>query len=197
MVTTDTVFKSPIVFTFGLLFLLSVTACQSTKTAEDITLAFWSAIAENNLELAEQYCSAQSKPLLSSSLHYNLQNTTLSYGKIVIDGNQATVETLIIPANDEKKHTFITFLLKEDNDWKVDYQRSRKNLENSQLFINLFKSLDTLSDTINKQLEHQLPLIEEGIKSFEQEFKQKIDDLENELKKTFPQKEQDPYQKSI
>jgi hypothetical protein len=195
-VTTNTAFKSPIVFIVGLLFLLSVTACQSTKTAEDITLAFWSAIAENNLELAKKYCSAQSKPLLSSSHHSNFQNTTLSYGKIVIDGNQATVETLIIPA-DNNQHSFITFLLKEDNDWKVDYQRSRKNLENSQLFADLFKSLDTLSDAVNKQLEQQLPLIEKGIKSFGQAFKQKIDDLENELKKIFPQKEQDPYQKSI
>ena len=196
MVTTNTVFKSPIIFTFGLLFLFFVTACQSTKTVEDITLAFWSAIAENDLELAEQYCSAKSKPLLSSSHHSNFQNTTLSYGKIVIDGNQATVETLIIPA-DDKQHSFTTFLLKEGNNWKVDYQQSRKNLENSQLFVDLFKSLDTLSDTVNKQLEHQLPLIEKGIKSFEQAFKQKIDDLEKELKKTFPQKEQKPYQKSI
>jgi len=196
-VTTKPVVKSPIVFTFGLLFLLSVTACQSTKTVEDITLAFWSAIGENNLDLAKKYCSAESKPLLSSSHHVNFQNTTLSYGKIVIDGDQATVETLIVPSDDGKQHTFITFLLKEDNNWKVDYQRSRKNLENSQLFINLFKSLDTLSDTINKQLEHQLPLIEEGIKSFEQEFKQKIDELGKELKKTFPKKKQNPYQKSI
>jgi len=195
-VTTKFCVKSPIVYTFGLLFLLSVTACQSTKTAEDITIAFWSAIGDNNLELAKKYCSAQSKPLLSSSHHYSFQNTTLNYGKIVIDGNQATVETLTITA-DDKQHSFITYLLKEDNNWKVDYQRSRKNLENSQLFIDLFKSLENLSDTINKQLEQQLPLIEKGIKSFEREFKQKIDDLENELKKSFPQKKQYPNQKSI
>ncbi len=194
---TNTVFKSPVVLTFGLLFLLSITACQSTKTAEDITLAFWSAIAENNLELAKKYCSIQSRPSLSSSQHHIFQNTTLNYGKIVIDGNQATVETKIIPDDPNKKSSFITFLLKEDNHWKVDYQRSRKNLENSRLFIDLFKSLTRLSDTVNKELEKQLPLLEKGIKSFEREFKQKIDDLENDFNKTFPQKQQQPNQKSI
>ena len=195
---TNNVFKSPIGLTFGLLFLLSVSACQSTKTVEEITLAFWSAIAENNLAIAKKYCSVQSRPLLSSSQHNIFQNTTLSYGKIVIDGHQATVETLIIPDDaNSKKSSFITFLLKENNNWKIDCQRSSKNLENSQLFIDLFKSLNRLSDTVNKELEHQLPLIEQGIKSFEQEFKQKIDDLESEFNKTFPQKRQVPEQKSI
>ena len=195
---TKPVFKSPVVITFGLLFLLSITACQSTKTAEDITLAFWSAIANNNLELAKKYCSAQSSPLLSSSQHHAFKNTTLNYGKIVIDGNQATVETRIIPdGSNTKESSFITFLLKEDNHWKVDYQRSSKSLENSQLFTDLFKSLNRLSDTVNKELEQKIPLIENGIKSFEREFKQKIDDLENEFNRSFPQKQQKPDQQSI
>lgn len=195
---TKPFFKSPIVFTFGLLFLLFITACQSTKTAEDITLAFWSAIAENNLELAKKYCSVQSRLLLSSSQHHDFKNTTLNYGKIVIDGDHATVETKIIPDDSNtKESSFITFLLKEDDHWKVDYQQSSKSLENSQLFTDLFKSLNRLSDTVNKELEQQLPLIEEGVKSFEREFKQKIDDLKNEFNRSFPQKQQKPGQQSI
>jgi len=195
---TKLVFKSPIALAIGLLFLLSITACQSTKTAEDITLAFWSAIAENNLELAKKYCSVQSSLLFSSSQHHDFKNTTLNYGKIVIDGDNATVETKIIPDDSNtKESSFITFLLKENNHWKVDYQRSSKSLENSQLFTDLFKSLNKLSDTVNKELEQQLPLIEERIKSFEQKFKQKIDDLENEFNKEFPQKQQKSDQQSI
>ncbi len=195
MVKTDFILKSPIALTIGLLLLFSITACESEITAEETTLLFWSAIAKNNLELAKKYCTTQSLPLPSEQ--HDFQNTTFDYGKIVIDGNHATVETKISPPSNNKS-SFSTFLLEEDNRWQVDYQRSISDFYGNQLFKEFLKQLNTLGEDINKKLEQQLPIIEKEIELFGQELKQKIDDFSHELKKAHPPKsKQNPYKESI
>lgn len=179
--TDSILIKNPIAYAIGFLFLFSIAACQFVKTPAETTLAFWSAIAANDLELAKKYCSSQSLQLLSSSEHQALQNVEFSYGKIVLDGDQATVETKIVQAED-KKSSFTTFLLKEDDQWKVDYQRSVKDLAGDPV-SELFKSLNTLGQTFKKRLEQQIPYIKKEVESFGEKFKERMDSMENELKK--------------
>jgi hypothetical protein len=49
--------------------------------------------------------------------------------------------------------------------------------------------LNTLGESINNQLEQQIPLIEKEIEAFGQELKQQLDNFEDELKKSFPKKQ--------
>ena len=152
--------------------------------------------------------------LLSSRQDYNFQNNTFHYGKIVIESDQANVETQITPAIDNKS-SFTTFLVQEDSHWKVDYQRSINDLTSNRLLNEFYKELNTLTETINKQLEQQLPLIQKEIgtlgqelqqqlpliqKEIEylgQELQQQIDNFGKELKKSFPQEKEKTYQESI
>lgn len=193
----DSVLKSPIVLTFGLFLLISITisACQSEKTPLETAQIFWSAMVKNDLEQAKKYCTSQSRQFLVSSPQNKLKNAIFSYGKIIIDGNQASVETQIIQP-DKKNTSLTTFLVKEDKHWKVDYQRSVKNFS-SNIFREIFKSLNNLGETFNKQLEQQIPLIEKEIELFGQELKQQIDTIENKLNKSSPQKKKNPYQDTI
>ncbi len=194
---TDPFLKSPIAFSIGLLFLFSIPACQTEKSAEDIAISFWSSIVENNFERAKQYCTIQTLPSVLYSQQQSFKNTTFSYGRIVIDKNHATIETKIVPASNNKS-SFTTFLLKTDNHWQVDCQRSFNDLYSHQLFKKFFKNLNTLGEEINKKLKQQLPIIEKEIESFGEELKQKIDDFSHELEKPHPKKKvQNPYQKSI
>ena len=187
----DSVLKGSKALSFGLFLLLFITACLSQKSPEETTISFWSAIANNDLDLAKSYCSAQSQCNLSPP-QAPIKNATFNYRKIVINGQQATVETEIISVSN-KKTTFTTFLIKENDHWTVDYQRSSSALSGSQLFKSFFNSLSTLGDTINKQLEQQLPIIEKEIESFSEQLKQHADDFEKELKKSFPQKQLKKY----
>jgi len=63
----DSIFKNPIAFAIGFILLFSLAACQSIQTPEETTLAFWSAIASNDLNRAKKHCSTKSQYLLSSS----------------------------------------------------------------------------------------------------------------------------------
>ncbi len=189
----DFLLKSPKAIAFGLFLLLS--ACQQSKTPEQITLAFWSAMASNDLNAAKNYCSLQ-LPCILTTPQASIKNASFNYGKIVIDGSYATVDTQMVSTSNTRI-SFTTFLVKENTQWKVDYQRSSVTLESNPLFKGLFNTLRTLGETLNKQLEQQLPLLEKEIESFSEQLKQQIDDFEDTLKKSFPEKQPDHRSESI
>ncbi len=152
-------------------------------------------MAKENLQQAKKYCTTQSQPLLDSLQTNKLINASFSYGKIVIDDNQASVETQLIRPS-KKSSIFTTYLVKENDHWKVDYKRSVNNFS-GDIVNEIIKSLNNLGETFNKQLEQQIPLIEKEIESFGQELKQQIDNIENKLNQSYPQKQKNPYQDTI
>ena len=190
----DSILKSPIVSIIGLLFLVS--ACQAEKTAEQITLLFWSSIAANDIDLAKTYCKSGALQLLSTLQAPDFKDTSFNYGKIVIDGKHATVETKISPPLNNKS-LFTTYLVKEENSWKVECERSVNDLTSNQGFREFIKNLNIIGEDLNKKLEQQLPIIEKEIESFGQELKRKIDELADGLIKSQPSKQHNPYQGSI
>ncbi|MFW5443681.1 MAG: hypothetical protein ACKE51_05165 [Methylococcaceae bacterium] len=192
----DSIVKRSIVFAIGLFLLFSLAACQSVQSPEQTTQAFWSAVASNDLNRAKKHCSTASQNLLLSSPDHNFENVSFNTGKITIDGNQATVETQIIPPT-AKHPSFTTFLLKENKQWKVDYQRSVADLAGNHVFNDFFNELNTFSKNINKHLEQQLPLIKKELESFAKQLDQQINDLGKQLKKPSPHQQHNPYQDAI
>ena len=106
---------------------------------------------------------------------------------ILIDASNATVATVITLKKPEinKDLSFDTVLLKENDLWKVDYQRTLNNLSNLP-FGDIFKSLRALGETINKELGQQIPLFEQQIKSFSEEFIRQLDEFRRQLEKAAP-----------
>ncbi|WP_152555712.1 hypothetical protein [Methylomarinum vadi] len=154
-------------------------------------------MAANDLTGAEHYTTSESRPLLQSS-EQKFQGASFAIGQIVIDTDQARVETEARQAND-KTTTFTTFLVKEEQQWRVDYRRTRYGLS-EDIFNGLFDSLKNIGENLNKQLEQQMPEIEKEMESFGQELKKQLDKLGEELEKSFPpppEKKTDPYQDSI
>ncbi len=178
---------------FFIVFIL-VSACESEKTPAQVTKIFWQAMAENNLSLAKKYCIAPSGIFLDNQIT-PFKQVKFEYGKIIINDQQATVETLLSPSLN-KKSKFTTFLIKAENHWKVDCHQSIKKLF-AQPFDGFFKQLNSLGESVQKQLQEQIPLLEKGIESFGKEFKQQIDQFGEELKKTLPEKQTNPYQDTI
>lgn len=186
--------KHPIRSVIGCLTLLALTACQTTKTPLETTQAFWSAVVENKLYAAQKLCS-EAEHKLPASLSAEFQNVSFDYGKIVIDGNLSSVEvTLLSPS---QKSSFTTFMLLEEETWKIDCLRSTTALTGSQVFEGFLNGLNTIGKKINQQLEQQLPIIEKEIESFGKELQQQLDDFGNELEKSFPKEQQKTHQNTI
>ncbi|HEY8095206.1 MAG TPA: hypothetical protein VIE65_03820, partial [Methylobacter sp.] len=84
--------------------------------------------------------------------------------------------------------------------WKVDYQRTLNNLSNLP-FGDIFKSLQAIGETINKELnkelEQQVPLFEKQIKSFSEELIKQLDEFRRQLEKAAPPEKQQPHSSTI
>jgi len=195
--------RFPYYQTAGLAALLSVLfllgGCQSLSTPEQVTLAFWQAMTEGDTGTAKKYATPETQYLVIQQQH--LEGAALQTGVILIDGVNATVATVMtLKASENKKVlSFETVLLKENDLWKVDYQRTLNNFLNLP-FGDVFKSLHAIGETLNhaigetlnKELERQVPLFERQIKSFSNELIRQLDEFRRQLEKSIPPEKQPP-----
>ena len=179
---------------FSLLFMLS--GCQAVLTPEQVTLSFWEAMAQGNLESARKHATQETQHLVTKQ--QNLEGASLKTGEVVIDGSNATVSTILTLKKPEsnKPLSFNTVLLKEDDQWKIDYQQTLNNLSILP-FGELFKSLRAIGDAINKELEQQIPLLDQQIKSFSEELIRQLDEFRRNLEKSIPPEKQNSHSGSI
>lgn len=188
--------KSPVGLTGLLTLLLLLSGCQAALTPEQVATAFWVAMAEGNLDSAREYATQETRHLVTKQ--QNLEEATVKTGAILIDGSNATVATVMTLKKPEDNNvlSFDTVLLKENDLWKVDYQRTLNNLSNLP-FGDIFKSLRAIGETINKELEQQIPLFEKQIKSFSDELIRQLDEFRRQLEKAAPPEKQQPRSSTI
>jgi len=178
----------------SLLFLLS--GCQAISTPKQVTRAFWEAMAVGDVDAARQYTTEETQHLVTQQ--QNLEDAMLKTGEVLIDGSNATVSTVLTLKKPQlnKDLSFDTILLKENDLWKVDYQRTLNNFLNLP-FGDIFKSLRAIGEILNKELEQQAPLFEQQIKSFSEELIKQLDEFRRQLEKSIPPEKQKPHSDTL
>lgn len=171
------------------MFILS--GCQTVLTPEQVTQAFWEAMAHGDLDTARSLTVSQSRHLLARQ--QRLEGASLETGKVSIEGGNATVATVLTLKRTEKSKilTFDTVLLKENDYWMVDYQQTLNNLLN-QPFARIFKSLSEIGEAISRELEQQIPLFEQQLKAFSEELIRRLEEFRRELEKNLPPEKRRP-----
>lgn len=180
----------------AVVLLLLLSACQTALTPEQVTQAFWQAMTDGDLVAAKSHTLKDSQHLLTRQ--QNLLDASLAIGKASIDGDHATVATVLTLQQPEngKVLNFDTVLAKENERWKVDYQFTLNNLS-SQPFGQLFESLKGIGEAINKELEQQVPLFEKQLKSFSEELIKQLEDFRKQLEKNLPPDKKSPHSGTI
>ena len=179
---------------FSLLLMLN--GCQTVSTPEQVTQAFWKAMAQGNLESAKKHVTGETQHLVTKQ--QNLEDASLKTGEVVLGGQNAKVATVLTlkkPENN-KSLTFDTVLLKENDLWKVDYQQTLDNLLH-QPFGEIFKSLLGIGEAINKELENQIPLFEKQLRSFSEDLIRQLEEFRRQLEKSLPPEKQQAHPGTI
>jgi len=173
-----------------------ITACQPAKTPEQVTTAFWQAIAQADLDSAKALVSPETQELVRNEP--KLENSTLQIGQIIINGVNATVATTLTlaPAENSRVLSFNTVLVKQNDQWQIDYQQTLHNIAN-QPFSGIIKSLQAIGDTLNRQLQQQIPLIEQEIESFGKELQQQLDEFGRQLERPPAPEKRQSYRDTI
>lgn len=177
------------------LTMLVLTGCFGPESPQDVAQEFWKAVITHNVDDAIEYST------LVDAKSYDAFNKKWDgyqpvTGKIVIDGNQAEVETELSRINDTgiNRQKLNTYLVKQDGQWKVDYVRTAESINGGALghFLGQLDELgkklsDTLMDSSDKfsvemqRLEDELKTL---AKSVGEEANKIVEQYGTELKKS-------------
>lgn len=141
--------KSP-VLRIGLFCLLLLAGCNKATNPDDVTIRFWTALAENNLDNAKYYSTEESVQLFNEKL----RNASVQISKVKYDCDGATVETQISLQSAVVSSSFKTFLIRdqEKDQWKVDYPRTINNISDKG-FKNIITTLKETGTVVKEKVQ--------------------------------------------
>jgi len=133
-------------------FLLS--SCQSPETPQQVAQHFWQAVIEDKPDKVVKYST------LVDVKDYDRFSTNWSGfqpspGKITIEKNNARVVSQFTPPTgaDLKERKLTTYLVMQNEEWKVDYQNTRDKMKTDKAG-NLFGKLNQIGKELQEQLEN-------------------------------------------
>jgi len=132
---------------------LILASCFVPETPQQVTVAFWKAVVNNNAAAAVKYST------LSDAKYYDgfsrdWKGYQPKWGRVIIDQAKASVVSeFTAPANSGKHdRKFITYLVRQDDSWKVDYDQTKLAI-NGGILNQLIGQLNRFGDDLSRQLD--------------------------------------------
>ena len=172
-------------------------SCGKPKTPQEVADNFWRAVESGNPNQVKKHVSAKDQ-ITMDSLQNIMPITEISFGKIVIDGDIASVDTTVTLEGDRTMELPInTHLIKENKQWTVDYERTINTIVAAgkvAAVINQFKDIgnivrEGIEQSVD-ELEKAMPNIEEELSNLEQQIQQAVPALKSRFENFSKQLEQ-------
>lgn len=171
----------------ALSLVLLLPGCSGPKTPQDVAKSFWQAVIENNAANVAEY-STLSKPEDFNGFSMDWHGYKPAWGKVVIDGDQASIETVFTGPTDknkDKRHC-VTYLVHRDNMWKVDYKLTQVSLTGGALG-SLIGSINQLGDQLSKNLDSSMKQLDVEMERLGRKFKEMADNVSQHSSKIIQQ----------
>ncbi len=138
-----------IVTLFSLTLLLS--ACFLKKTPQETAEAFWEAVLEGDAQAAVDY-STLTDVNAYDAFAKDWTGYEPNWGKVVIEGDRARVDARFVDPNsdDTEGRKVSTYLVMKDDTWKVDYARTKMEIQGG-VFGKLFGKLNEIGDDLAEE----------------------------------------------
>jgi len=172
------------------LFLLAAIlgGCGSPSTPLDVATEFWAAIEAGDTRAVKRRITTAEAGALES-LDDVLPISASKLTKIVIDGNVASVDTTVTVEGDKPlDFPLKTYLVLEQETWKVDYARTIDAVGNAGKLAAVIAKVHEFGDALQEgiersveELEHTLPQIEQELSRIEGQIKQHVPELRKRL----------------
>ncbi|MDT8407489.1 MAG: hypothetical protein RQ715_09605 [Methylococcales bacterium] len=163
-----------------LLLLWSVTGC-TPATPEQVTQQFWQAALVGEADAARVWLSADSSAHFDHKPPFKMPNAKVSTGKITLDQERAEVITVLDPGHAQRSPSrFVTFLTREQGQWRVDYVKTQAQMSRTVL-IDLFQSLENLGNTVQEYIDQSIPMLEKQLHEWGRDFSDQLNQLRERL----------------
>jgi hypothetical protein len=178
---------SPLRYQFLLLVLLNA-SCAQDLTPRDVAVRFWNAIEQGDTRAVKHYVTAADAAALES-LDRVLPITKSELKRTVIEDESAFVDTTVTVDGDKPlDFPLRTYLVREDQRWKVDYERTISAVATAGKLAAVIDKVHEFGDTLQQgidrsveQLEQTLPEIERELSRIEDQIKQQVPELRKRL----------------
>lgn len=126
-----------------------VSACAKPNTPQEVAAAFWQAMAENDASDVVELSTLESDDGFDS-YERDWADVVPSYGRVVIDGAEASIVTRLPAesAGGNERREVMTYLVEQQGQWLVDYERTGEAIMNPSPFSSLMGQLSEISDRI-------------------------------------------------
>ncbi|MEA3302567.1 MAG: hypothetical protein U9Q75_04730, partial [Pseudomonadota bacterium] len=160
-------------------------ACeQKPKSAPEVSEVFWQAVIMDETDDVLAYSTLQS---IESYDRFDREwrDMVTTWGKIVIDGDVAQIDTEISKPGEEPTDVlyFVTYLVNTDEGWRVDYQRTAEAVNVSGAVVDFVGQLTSLGKNIQRQVEASSESAARQIAAFVGQLEQMSGDYQNQMGK--------------
>jgi methyl-accepting chemotaxis protein len=129
-----------------------LTACGGPQSPQEVSRAFWLAVVEQDAGEANEY-STLIEDAGFDGYQRDWQGVEVEWGRVVIDGNQATVDATFRGLSDRQNPLeTTTYLVQKDDQWLVDYYRTGEALNDGPLWGDVVNQLEALGKDLQSQL---------------------------------------------
>jgi len=173
--------------TFKLIFLsficLFIPGCDEVLYPIDVSEGFWRAVKDKDINAIEKYSTKDS--LTGEELNENiLPLDEIILGKTVIDGDSAWVDTTVTMSADKPYTLPIkTVLIRENKQWKVDYQATMKWVSKGSSVYSVISGIKNMTDELAEELNQSMEDIQKAIP----EIKEEVERIEESLMEHVPE----------
>ena len=158
-----------------------LTACTPPLTPTQVSDRFWRAVVSEHPAKLERYVLARDRTLLNEDTTL-LPVASYTLGRVLIDGEQASVATTITLAGDTPVTLELdTALAREQEAWRVDYRRTADALSAQSDLARVIGQIGALGDTLRQGVEQSvedmrkaLPVIERELSRIEDKLRQQV-----------------------
>jgi len=129
-----------------------LTACGGSQSPQEVSRAFWQAVVAQDAGEANEY-STLIEDAGFDGYQRDWQGVEVEWGRVVIDGHQATVDTTFLGLSDRQNPLeTTTYLVQKDDQWLVDYYRTGEALNDGPLWGDVVNQLEALGKDLQSQL---------------------------------------------
>jgi len=163
-----------ILLSLALAILLS--ACSKPQTPLEVR--FWQAVIEGNIPDVVNYSTLGSEKGYEA-FSRDWSGMQPSWGKIIIEEHEARVQTQISKPDAAQSEMlyFVTYLVKQGDQWKVDYDKTEKVVLASSAVSNFVNRITSIGNEITQQFEEASKTVTAELESLNNQLIQLTESL--------------------
>ncbi|UDL06211.1 hypothetical protein [Marinobacter sp. CA1] len=125
-----------------------MSGCANPETPQEVSRLFWQSVIENDASEADDYSTLVNEAAFDG-FERDWRGVTVQWGRVVIDGNEARIETVLEGmARQTTPLETTTYLVRKGDEWLVDYYRTGDALAQGPLFEQVIGKLEQLGQDL-------------------------------------------------